>query len=66
MLLSQSFKPVTSIPHKAEFDVWKNRLTEQEYEDLISVLTDKINENEINTSSWIPGADWRGTFSNHL
>jgi hypothetical protein len=62
MLLSlDTGKIITVIPHKREFNIWKNRLTEEEYFSLINVLTEKINSNEIHTSSWMPGTDWNNT-----
>lgn len=62
MLLSpDTGKLVTTIPYKHEFNIWKKRLTEDEYNGLIDILTEKINSNEIHTSSWIPGSDWTNT-----
>lgn len=53
--------PITYIPHQPEYQVWKHRLTEEEYEGLVAKLTERINSDSIHTSSWIPGSDWTGT-----
>lgn len=52
---------ITTIPHKKEFDIWRGRLSEQEYDSICEKLNFRISENEINTSSWIPGSDWTDT-----
>jgi len=52
---------ITTIPHKKEFDIWRGRLSDLEYNAIVDELNDRISEHEINTSSWIPGSDWTGT-----
>jgi hypothetical protein len=52
---------ITSIPHRSDYQLWRNRLTDNEYEVIIDELNRRIDGTEIQTSSWIPGADWRGT-----
>jgi hypothetical protein len=52
-------KPIKYIPHKREYNIWKKRLTEDE--SLIATLTAKMNEKDIQTSSFIPGPDWTKT-----
>jgi len=52
---------IKSIPHRAEFDVWRNRLSSQEYDAIVSELQHRIESDEIHTSSWIPGGDWTDT-----
>jgi len=61
MLYSLELKRITEVPHDKEFKIWKSRLTSQEYCRLIDILTQKIDEDEIHTSSWIPGSDWSDT-----
>lgn len=53
--------PVVYIPHKREYTIWKNRLTEDEYEALVAILTSKLDTGKVLTSSFIPGKDWTGT-----
>ncbi|MFW6016750.1 MAG: hypothetical protein ACOCRK_09960 [bacterium] len=52
---------IKEIPYKKEFDVWKSRLTEEQYNSIVDELNNRIDNDEIHTSSWIPGSDWRGT-----
>ena len=52
---------VKTLPHQKDFDVWRKRLTETEYQDVCDEITKHFDESEVNTSSWIPGHDWSGT-----
>ncbi len=56
---SQSY--VSAIPHRSDFDIWRSRLSDQEYEAIVNELRSKIECDEIHTSSWIPGAIWTDT-----
>jgi len=49
------------IPYEEEFNIWRNRLTEGEYNKIFDELNTRIEGDEIHTSSWIPGSDWAGT-----
>jgi hypothetical protein len=62
MLLSpDTFELIHEIPHPREYRVWKSRLTQSEYDDIIKVLIERISGDQICTSSWIPGSDWTDT-----
>jgi hypothetical protein len=52
---------ITNIPHKQDYDRWRSRLTEAEYEAIINELNSMIGDEEVKTSSWMPGNDWSGT-----
>ncbi|KAA3618536.1 MAG: hypothetical protein D8M58_21370 [Calditrichaeota bacterium] len=54
-------KVINYIPHAEEYDVWRKRLSDSEYEAIVDELNNRINSTEIQTSSWIPGSDWTGT-----
>lgn len=54
-------KKVTHIPHENSFNTWKNRLSPQEFDDILIELDKKIDGDEIHTSSWMPGNDWVDT-----
>ncbi|WP_078125185.1 hypothetical protein [Leptospira alexanderi] len=54
-------KPITSVPHKKEFGVWKNRLSDIQYEAIRNNLIERIQTGKVHTSSWIPGSDWSNT-----
>lgn len=61
MLYSIESGQITRIPHEAEFRIWRSRLTDQQYEAIVEELNSRIQGKEVETSSWIPGADWTGT-----
>jgi hypothetical protein len=52
---------ITRTPHLHEFNRWRNRLSEQEYQTIVDSLNTRIEGTEIQTSSWMPGSDWSGT-----
>ena len=52
---------VDSIPHQADYARWRSRLSDAEYQSIFDELNRRLEGDEIATSSWIPGADWRGT-----
>lgn len=54
-------KYVTSVPHKADFDKWMKKLSDEDYQSIADALNDKIDESDINTAGWLPGHDWTGT-----
>ena len=54
-------KYIKDIPYKDEFEKWKSSLTNKQYDAIVNKLNNKIDGDEIHTSSWIPGSDWRGT-----
>jgi len=52
---------LTDIPHRREYDIWRARITDLEYSAIMAALNERIEGDEIVTSSWIPGSDWTGT-----
>ena len=52
---------IKNIPHRKEYDIWRSRMSVQEYAAIIAALNARIEADEIVTSSWIPGSDWTGT-----
>ncbi|MEH6471013.1 MAG: hypothetical protein V7752_07165 [Halopseudomonas sp.] len=54
-------KEIKTIPHKKAYIRWRSRLSEADYAAIFEELSDKINNTDIQTSSWIPGANWAGT-----
>ena len=52
---------ITSIPHRREYNRWRSRLSDSEYQAILDELNNRIDGTEIQTSSWIPGSDWSGT-----
>ena len=52
---------VADIPHRHDFNVWRSRLTDEQFDDIRTELRRRIEGSEVHTSSWIPGSDWTGT-----
>ena len=56
-----SEKYINVIPYRDDYDIWRSRLTDAEYQAIYDELHSRISESEIETSSWMPGSDWTGT-----
>ena len=56
-----SGKYVTRLPHQADYDTWRQNISDKKYRDIEDALNVRINQSEINTAGWIPGHDWTGT-----
>jgi hypothetical protein len=57
-------KRITRIPHEAEFYLpRRQRLSSAQFDAMDDSLFEKIDPDaqEVYTSSWIPGSDWRGS-----
>ena len=52
---------VDYVPHAKEYDAWRNRLPKTDFQAIWDDLSGRISGSEIQTSSWIPGANWSGT-----
>ena len=52
---------INHIPHEYEFNLWRNRLTSDEYNAIIETLNNRIDSSQIETAGWIPGNNWAGT-----
>jgi len=52
---------VRSIPHVVDYKRWTSRMSTVELKAIRDELNRKISGSEIQTSSWMPGSDWRGT-----
>jgi hypothetical protein len=62
MLISiDTGRPINYIPHKKEYEIWKSRLTQEQFEVIRAELDRRIEGGEVHTSSWIPGENWTGT-----
>ena len=60
-LRSVDGKAITHVPHEREFLLWKARLSEPDYEAILSELENRTRGKRVEVSSWIPGDDWSGT-----
>lgn len=56
-----SGQQITRFPHANDFRVWRDRLTDDEFNKIVDHLNTLIDGDEVVTSSWIPGDDWSGT-----
>jgi hypothetical protein len=52
---------VETIPHEKDFQLWRRRLTPEEYQAIIDEMNRVLDSGEIHTAGWIPGSDWTGT-----
>jgi len=57
----ESNEEIKHIPYKKDYDRWRCKLADSEYQAIIHELSSKIHGTEIQTSSWIPGDDWTDT-----
>jgi len=61
MLVSIEGKPITKIPYKVSYDILRKRLSDEEFDAIVEELNNRINSEQVLTSSWIPGSDWSNT-----
>lgn len=54
-------KVIKQVPHLNEFNFWRSKLTIEQYDYIIKELNNRLDTNEVHTSSWIPGKDWSDT-----
>jgi len=52
---------IDRIPHKREFDLWRSRLTDSEFNAIVNEINSKITGSEVHTAGWMPGHNWAGT-----
>lgn len=61
-----TFKIITTVPHEKEFKTWVSRLSTSEIQAIKDELNSRIDNNEVHTSSWMPGRNWGGTVFNPI
>jgi hypothetical protein len=56
-------KVIEDMPHRAQFDTLRRRLSDQEFRAIVTRIDELIDEagGEIATAGWLPGHDWTGT-----
>ena len=57
----QQLKQIQRVPHEQKFQEWCDRLTNSQLETIRSTLQTMIDEDEVHTSTWMPGNDWTET-----
>jgi len=58
MLFNLSQQKIEDIPHKKDYDLWKSRLTDDQYVQIMSKLEEELNTRNVFVSSHIPGKEW--------
>lgn len=61
MLYSKSWNLVQEIPYQKHYRIWRDRISDADYQAIVDHLDSLIEGTEVLTSSWIPGSDWTGT-----
>ena len=56
-----SGKVIDQIPYRQDYNRWRGRLSDEEFENIMTELNRTIDSDTIHTSSWIPGSNWEGT-----
>ena len=52
---------ITDIPHHDQYQIWRNRLTDPQFDAICAEIRGRIDGDEVITAGWIPGNDWTGT-----
>lgn len=52
---------IKRLPHKRDYDMWRARLPDSDYNAIVDELNNRIDGNDIHTAGWMPGHDWTGT-----
>ncbi|MEE9555404.1 MAG: hypothetical protein V3W18_14040 [candidate division Zixibacteria bacterium] len=52
---------INYIPHQREYEIWRSRLSDEEYQAIVNELNNRIANDDIHTAGWIPGSDWTDT-----
>lgn len=55
-----SEEKIEYIPHPHEFELWRSRLSDAEYDAIVNEINSRIGGDEVKTAGWIPGTDWSG------
>lgn len=53
--------PIINIPHEKNFTRWRARMADADYLAITAALEEKLGNETVLTSSWVPGSDWSGT-----
>jgi len=62
MLFNLSQQKIEDIPHKKDYDLWKSRLSDDQYKQVMSKLEEELNVRNVCVSSHIPGKEWAYPF----
>ncbi len=57
MLYSFDSGYIKDIPHRREFDIFRSRLADEQYQAIFDGLNSRIGTDNIDASSWMPEPD---------
>lgn len=58
---SGNARRIDYLPHSGDYALWRAGLSDAEYTAIIDEIERRMSGKEIEASSFLPGADWRGT-----
>lgn len=61
MLFTIERVKVDYIPHKRDYDRWRQSLSETDYVNIMESFEQILNNGEVHVSSFVPGNDWTNT-----
>jgi hypothetical protein len=57
----KSGKEITKLPYRVNYEKWRKNMNDEDFQKIFDELNVRVDQNEIHTSSWIPGSDWTNT-----
>lgn len=61
MLFDLNGNEVKRLPHREQFEAWRNRISDEDYERAVEAIKMLIHDKGEFNSSFLPGSDWTGT-----
>ncbi len=65
LLAVETGKYIEDIPHRADFERWRSRLSEPDFQAISAALNERADDavagSQVLTAGWIPGNDWAST-----
>ena len=61
MLYTIDRTKIDYIPHKKDYDAWRNNLSDDDYVIIMESFEKILDSGEVHVSSFIPGNDWSNT-----
>ena len=61
MLFDLNGNQMTYIPHKRDYDAWRARISDGDYDRAVEAIREYMADKDVFTSSYIPGPDWTDT-----
>ena len=61
LYLVDSGKFVTTLPHRRDYDNWRNHISDADYDKVVDAINELVDAKEVNTAGWMPGNNRDGT-----